>query len=258
MHPVWPRCSSPPSVLRRVYEMSSDVTDYCRQVEAHLTRINGGHLVRVVGPGFALVKQWADEGVPLSVVFRGIEHKAERHAAGASKRPLRIEFCEADVRALYDDWRRAIGVPAAPSADDADDAASDRPVNPKRRSVPKAIDRAIDRLGRLAGRLDLPGEFRDAMSRLIEQLSTLREELAHTRGAVRDRLLERLGSLDTDLLEHARGVVPAEVIRDITVRAEQDLAPYRDRLSPEAWARAVSVTVDRDVREHLELPSLDF
>ena len=31
------------------------------------------------------------------------------------------------------------------------------------------------------------------MSRLIEQLSTLREELAHTRGAARDRLLERLG-----------------------------------------------------------------
>jgi hypothetical protein len=239
--------------------MSSNVADYCRQVEAHLTRINGGHLVRVVGPGFALVKQWADEGVPLSVVFRGIEHKAERHAAGASKRPLRIEFCDADVRALYNDWRRAIGVPATPTADaDADASATDRSPGPKRRSVPKAIDRAIDRLGRLAGRLELPEEFRDAMSRLIEQLSKLREELAHTRGAARDRLLERLGPLDADLLGHARGVVSAAVLRDIALRAEQDLAPYRERLSPDAWARAVSVTVDRGVREHLELPSLDL
>jgi hypothetical protein len=124
--------------------------------------------------------------------------------------------------------------------------------------VPKAIDRAIDRLGRLAGRLELPGEFRDAMSRLIEQLSALREALAHTRGAARDRLLERLGPLDHDVLNHARGVVPADVMRDITSRAEQDLAPYRERLSPEAWMRAVSVTVDRGVREHLELPSLEF
>lgn len=235
----------------------ADVADYCRQVEAHLTRINGGHLVRVVGPGFALVKQWADEGVPLSVVFRGIEHKAERHAAGASKRPLRIEFCEADVRALHDDWRRAIGVTATPGAD-ADDAASAEPsASSKRRSVPKAIGRAIDRLGRLAGRLELPGEFRDAMSRLIEQLSALRDELAHTRGAARDRLLERLAPLEGELIEHARGVVPADVMQDITTRAEQDLAPYRERLSPEAWARAISVTVDRGVREHLELPSLD-
>jgi hypothetical protein len=237
----------------------ADVADYCRQVEAHLTRINGGHLVRVVGPGFAMVKQWADEGVPLSVVFRGIEQKAGRHAAGAAKRPRRIEFCEADVRALYDDWRRAIGVTALPTAQaDTGVAASERSATPKRRSAPKAIDRAIDRLGRLAGRLDLPGEFRDAMSRLIEQLSALREDLAHTRGVSRDRVLERLAPLEGELLEHARGIVSADSMREITARAEQDLAPYRERLSRDAWTRAVSVTVDRGVREHLELPSLDF
>jgi len=239
----------------------ADVADYCRQVEAHLTRINGGHLVRVVGPGFALVRQWADDGVPLSVVFRGIEQKAERHAAGTSKRPLRIEFCEADVCALYDDWRRAIGVAAAPSAPAIDEAAepasTDRGGPAKKRSAPKAIDRAIDRLGRLAGRLELPGEFRDAMSRMIDQLSTLRETMAHTRGGAREQLLEQLGPLDRELLDHARTVVPTDVMRDITARAEQDLAPYRDRLSPEAWARAVSVTVDRGVREHLSLPSLE-
>ncbi len=240
----------------------ADVADYCRQVEAHLTRTNGGHLVRVVGPGFALVKQWADEGVPLSVVFRGIEHKAERHAAGASKRPLRIEFCETDVRVLYEDWRRAIGVTVTTEAPEAEGAAatssSDRAQSSKRRSAPRTIDRAIDRLGRLAGRLELPEDFRDAMSRLIGELSTLREALAHARGDARDRLLERLVPLERDLIEHARTVVAADVLRDITARAEQDLAPYKERLVPEAWARAVSVTVDRGVREHLELPSLDF
>ncbi|HUR21842.1 MAG TPA: hypothetical protein VMZ90_13595 [Vicinamibacterales bacterium] len=240
----------------------ADLADYCRQVEAHLTRVNGGHLVRVVGPGFALVRQWADEGVPLSVVFRGIEDKAGRHAAGASKRPLRIEFCEADVRALYDDWRRAIGVPQAAPAD-ADSrqygtASAEHSASPKRRSAPKAIDRAIERLGRLAGRLELPEEFRDAMSRLIEQLSALREELAHSRGAVREQLLERLAPLEGELLDHARGVVPADVMRDIKARAEQDLATYRERLSPDAWSRAIAVTVDRGVRDHLELPSLDL
>lgn len=243
----------------------ADVADYCRQVEAHLTRVNGGHLVRVVGPGFALVKQWADEEIPLSVVFRAIEQKAERHAAGASKRPLRIEFCEADVRALFADWRRAIGVPSSPATESGrhEPAAPTESVESadsttKRRSVPKAIDRAIDRLGRLAGRLELPGEFRDAMSRIIEQLSSLRGELGHTRGAARQLLIDRLGPIERDLLDHARAIVPDSVMRDIVARAEQDLAPYRDRLAADAWARAVSVTVDRGVREQLELPSLDF
>lgn len=237
----------------------ADVADYCRQVEAHLTRINGGHLVRVVGPGFALVKQWADEGVPLSIVFRGIEQKAERHAAGASKRPLRIEFCEADVRALYDDWRRAIGGAAASGPSPESEAGlAPAPAEPKRRSASKTIERAIDRLGRLAGRLELSGEFRDAVSHVIEQLSALREELARTRGPAREHLLERLVPLERELLDQARRVVPADVLRSLTAQAEQDLASYRDRMSSEAWARAVSVTVDRGVREHVGLPPLEF
>lgn len=234
----------------------SDVADYCRQVEAHLTRINGGHLVRVVGAGFALVKQWADDGVPLSVVFRAIEQKAERHKAGASTRPLRIEFCEADVRELYATWRRAVGLTGG-----ADLAAADVPATvpePRRRSVSKAIERAIDRLGRLAGRLELPGEFRDAVSQAIEQLSVLREGLSRTRGAAREQLLERLAPIDRDLLGQARQALDADLLRDFTTQAEQELAPYRDRLSPEQWARAVSVTVDRSIRDHLALPVLEL
>src|SRR5262249_17394442 len=94
-----------------------DVGDYCRQVEQHLTRVNGGHLVRVVGPGFDRVRRWAEEGIPLTVVFRGIELKAERHRLGVSRRPLRIEFCDADVRETFDNWRRSIGVAAIESGD---------------------------------------------------------------------------------------------------------------------------------------------
>jgi len=237
----------------------SDVADYCRQVEAYLTRINGGHMVRVVGAGFALVKQWADEGVPLSVVFRAIEQKAERHTAGTSKRPLRIEFCETDVRELHAAWRRAVGLTGG--AELAGSESVDAPAavaEPKRRPVSKSIERAIERLGRLAGRLELPGEFRDAASQAIEQLSVLREELSRTRGAAREPLIERLAPIERDLLAQARHAVAPGMLRDFTSQAEQELAPYRDRLSPEQWARAVSVTVNRGIRDHLALPVLEL
>lgn len=242
----------------------SDVADYCRQVEAHLTRINGGHLVRVVGPGFALVKQWADEGVPLSVVFKGIEQKAERHKRGASARPLRIEFCEADVREVFETWRRATGISTA----GVDDPTVDRdapyvgrdfsPANSKRRPALKAIDKAIERLGRLAGRLELPDEFRDAVSHAIERLSSVRAGLAHSRGIARDPWLAQLEPIDLDLMTQARRVVDAAVVRELTEQAEREMAPYRDRLAPEAWQRAVMVTVDRGVRAHLGLPTLEL
>jgi hypothetical protein len=79
-----------------------DVGDYCRRVEDHLARVNLGHLVRIVGPGFELVRRWAEMGVPLSAVYRGIDMKAERHREGQARRPLRIEFCEPDVNAVYE------------------------------------------------------------------------------------------------------------------------------------------------------------
>lgn len=229
----------------------SDVADYCRQVEAHLTRINGGHLVRVVGPGFALVKQWADEGVPLSVVFKGIEQKADRHKAGASRRPLRIEFCESDVREVFEAWRRATGI----AADGGPASIGDEP---KRRSPSKSIDKAIERLGRVAGRLELSDEFRDAVSHAIERLSAVREGLAHSRGPARDPWLAQLEPIDRDLMTQARRVVDAQVLRGLTEQAEREMATYRDRLAPEAWQRAVTVTVERGVRAHLGLPILEL
>jgi len=86
----------------------------------------------------------------------------------------------------------------------------------------------------------------------------LREELSRTRGAAREPLLERLAPIEHDLLAQARHAVASDRLRDFTSQAEQELAPYRDRLPPEQWARAVSVTVDRSVRDHLALPVLEL
>lgn len=236
----------------------SDIGDYCRQVEAHLTRVNGGHLVRIVGPGFSLVRQWADEGVPLSAVFRGIEQKAERHKAGASKRPLRIEFCEADVREVYDAWRRAIGVAGA-SAEGGDEAAApdaDRGSGSARRSTTRDLDRAVERLVAVAGRLELPEALRDDINGVLDRVLAIREHLKGARGAARVAALAPLVELDRVMMAAARPAVPDPVMADLRREAERDLQGFRDRLSPEAWQQAVDVTLDRGVRAHFALPDL--
>lgn len=235
-----------------------DIGDYCRQVEAHLTRVNGGHLVRIVGPGFSLVRQWADEGVPLSAVFRGIEQKAERHKAGASKRPLRIEFCEADVREVYDAWRRAIGV--APASVEGGDGTSmpeaDRGSGSARRSTTRDLDRAVERLVAVAGRLELPEALREGVNGVLDQVLAIRDQLKGARGAARDAALAPLAEIDRTMLILARRAVPEAVMADIRSEAERDLLAFRDRLSVEAWQQAVDVTIDRGVRAHFALPDL--
>src|SRR5262245_64909176 len=88
-----------------------EVAEYCRQVESYLCQKNAGHLIRIVGPAFEQVCSWAERGVPLKVAFRGIDQYCERYYAKAPRRrPVRIEFCEADILELFDDWRCAVGV----------------------------------------------------------------------------------------------------------------------------------------------------
>jgi len=88
----------------------TDAGEYCREVETYLCRKNDGHLIRIAGPSFSRVSGWARQGIPLNVVYRGIDRYFERyHAHRERRRPVHIDFCEGDVLAVFDEWRRAVG-----------------------------------------------------------------------------------------------------------------------------------------------------
>ena len=87
------------------------VDEYCREIETYLCQKNDGHLIRVVGPSFEVVSGWAAQGVPLKIACAGIDRYFERYyRKGPRRRPVKIDFCDADVLDVFDEWRRATGV----------------------------------------------------------------------------------------------------------------------------------------------------
>ena len=77
----------------------------------YLCRKNEGHLIRIVGPAFEQVCGWSARGIPLRLAMSGIDRYFERYyAKGPRRRPVRIEFCEADVLDVFDEWKRSVGV----------------------------------------------------------------------------------------------------------------------------------------------------
>ena len=230
---------------------TEQIGEFCRRVEDHLTRANEGHLVRISGPAFELVRGWAEAGVPLSAVFRGIDMKAERHREGKSRRPLRIEFCEGDVMTVYDQWRRAVGVAPRTEVGEGTEATEER-----RPSLSKHFDRAIERLGRAMGRQDWPAELRDACEGVLQDLAELKRSSVRARGEAREAAVASLASLDARLAAAVREGAPAAMQAEARAEAETDLAPYRGRLGSEQWERSVAAAVDRAVRDRLGLPTL--
>ena len=235
--------------------MGTEPISYCREIESYLCRKNDGHLIRIAGPSFDLVSAWAAQGVPLKVACRGIDRYFERYyasrAKGRRRRPVRIDFCEADVLDVFDEWRRATGLTAGETERSGD---GDGHTGHRGPSLRVHMERVLRRLtsARVTGQLD--EGFDDLLDRVAREM----DAAAGVRGAKRQALVERLAALDRELLDAARARLD-EALRDQLAReADEELAAFRAGMSPEAWARAREAAVDRLVRERSGLPTIAF
>jgi hypothetical protein len=229
---------------------------YCRDVEAYLCRKNDGHLIRIVGPAFDQVCGWANRGVPIAVAFRGIDRCFERYyAKGPRRRPVRVEFCEADVLDAFDEWRRAIGIVGTrPGDGDAD--SGDGGHGRRRESLPTHLDRAIARL--TSARAGEDRTLDAVIDAIVRELDSSRTSAKGLRGEARAGLVRRLRALDDALLDAARGCCEANVLLRIHMEADEELGPFRDRLPQDAYARSKRACVNRLVRERFHLPVIVF
>ena len=228
---------------------------YCREVEAHLRRKNDGHLIRIVGPSFELVCGWAARGIPLKIVQHGIDRYFERYyAKGPRRRPVRIDFCEADVLDAFDAWRRAVGTYLLPpTPDDAGPPARTRP----RHSLAAHLDRVV---GRLAARRTDPSmeALGAAVDRVLGRLDALRDTAVKARGPARTAVVEELAALDRELSAAARTDSDAMTLEALAEEAAADLESFRDRMTREVYQRALDAAVERLLREGLGLPRIAY
>jgi hypothetical protein len=231
------------------------VEDYCRQVEAYLCRKNDGHLIRIVGPAFEQVCGWAVKGVPLNVATRGIDRYFDRYyAKGPRRRPIRIEFCEADVLDVFDEWRRALGITASDSAG----ATQESPSHEQRRheSLPAHLERVVARLTALRA-----GEDRSldaTLDEIVYEIDLARAGSKAVRGDARQTLIERLRALDRRLLDAAHAQCDPQTMNALTAEADADLAPFRGRMAPETFEQSRRAAVERLLRERRKLPMVAF
>ena len=228
------------------------VDEYCREIETYLTRKNDGHLMRIVGPSFEVVSGWATQGVPIKVALAGIDRYFERYyRKGPRRRPVKIDFCDADVLDVFDEWRRAVGVASASAS----------PIHSPQstiRNTASSLPAHLERVVRLLTAARVSGCLGDSFDALIDrvaaELDAARAKSGGLRGEARQALLDRLSALDVELVQQARATLD-ETTRAAMVRvAESELAGFRGGMTPDAFARAQTAALDRLVRDRAKLP----
>ena len=217
-----------------------------------MCRKNDGHLIRIVGPAFEQVCGWSTRGVPLKAVFRGIDRYVERYyAKGPRRRPVRVEFCEADVLDVFDEWRRAVGV-TGQSGQESGEARGARP----RDSLGAHLERVVARLTAMRGGGDRPLDA--VLDEMVRELDSARTRAKGLRGDARTAFLERLRALDAQLVGTARAAIGVDALQQLGAEADLELAPFRARLSREAYEQSRQACIDRLIREHHRLPAITF
>jgi len=232
---------------------------YCRAIEAYLCRKNDGHLIRIVGPAFEQVLGWAAKGVPLKIACHGIDRYFERYyAKGPRRRPVRVEFCEADVLDAFDEWRRAVGIGSEPRVALGGTSSSEPTEETVRRheSLPAHLERIIARLTTLRGGVDR--SLDGILDAVIRELDGRSAEAKNIRGDARRAFVERLSAIDAEMLAAVKAQCDKEVLAQLATEAGEELAPFTDRLSSAAFADAQRAAVDRLIRERCRLPVIAF
>jgi hypothetical protein len=272
------------------------IADFCRAIETYLTQKNEGHLIRVVGPSFDLVEGWAERGIPLKVAFEGIDRYFERYyRKGPRRRPVKIDFCEADVLDVFDEWRAALGLVAeapgtaalgteapgteapgsaalgteapgteAPGTEALDTAAlgTEAPTThhppPNTQSLPAHLERVLRRLSEARAKGTLGDRFDALLDRVSAELDAARAKAGGLRGEARQALIDRLGALDAELVRGLQSMLDAQVLASLAREADQDLAAFRGGMTAETFARVRAAAIARRVRERAKMPIIAF
>lgn len=245
----------------------NEINSYCRDIEAYLCRKNDGHLIRVVGPSFELVSTWAADGVPLKIAFRGIDRCFERYyRKGPRRRPVKIDFCEADVLDAFDEWKRATGLVGSrgsgvgshePGVESGIESGARSRVSGRRTSLPEHLERVVLRLTSARAGGTIGAEFDALLDRVARELDLVRADVRGLRGNARQAALDRLASLDAELLGVARQALASELPR-FAREADDELGGFRATMGENAYAKARDLVVERLLRERLNLPVIAY
>jgi hypothetical protein len=203
-------------------------SDYFLEIEAHFIQRRSSPLPPISGKDWALMKQWAEEGVPLPLIIEAIDAVFDRAAEKGSEKPIStLRYVKHAVAKLWKE-RKEMSVGGREETPEED----------------------------VSGMLDaLAGDLAAATAppAVLEPMSARIRELARLRSV--PKVEEQLIELERELIEQVVATLSAaelDALRAEVARVVGDPS----KLSEKARARTEEANLRRLVRERFELPRL--
>jgi hypothetical protein len=231
--------------------------NYFTEIEEYFWQKRGAHLL--VSPlDWAIVETWQKAGIPLSAVLKGIDRAFESYArsrrAAGGRQLKSLSYCvDAVLEAADEEKETAAGTgPVATTASKTEETFS-------RDALRMFFNRNVERFS-AAG-----ATVRVAQPELASRMDETRARLAEL-----SLLVESPGALDLEDLERRLTVAeekltaaltsgaPEEFLLDIRREMDQQLAPYRRKMSSAQLAQLERQYMQKRLWERYNLPRLSL
>jgi hypothetical protein len=213
---------------------------YFRAVEEHFVRLRGAPLV-LSPDDWHLAATWLERRIPLPVVLRAMSEVFETARARGRRKPvLSLSYCRHAVEEAHAaHLESAVGEARAGSASSRRRPLRERVVDWRERAESWGAEPRRDGM-----------EMLDAVLAVVSDLDDGR--------CSADAAEKRLAELERGLLEAAARAFPQAERDDLMAGCEGRLAEYRDRMSPEVYARTRQRALEGELRRRLALPRLSL
>ncbi len=207
--------------------------EYFQSIEEFFVSRRGDPLF-LSNADWVLIRRWREAGLPLRVALRGIADAMDAHDHSWSRHQKvgSLRYCEAEVAAAADRWRRAL------------QGGQDEP-------------NLVDVLLRLAQELRNAATLEPAAHRTADRLAG--DLLSRARDVGRAEALETwLRAGEADLLTAIEADMEAGARDELENEIDRDLAPYSGRLPAAVLAQVRAESRARRLLERHGLPRLSL
>ena len=219
--------------------------NYFTEIEEYFVRRRGKHLL--VSPlDWSLIESWKQMGIPLHVVFRGIDAAFEkRKPQQPTSRINSIFYCQPAVMECFEAHQQAMVGQAEEGGEQERSRSAD-----KADKVVQSLARFQTELEQAAVRFPSP----ETLNRVQEILGELRREQESNPGLSSSAVESSLQTCDKLLLEACRAHLPDEAKTEMEKEAARQLKIYKRRVSAEMYRLIRQNFLNRGLREHYGLP----
>jgi hypothetical protein len=216
----------------------SNYFNYFTEIEEHFQRARGTGLFLLSPLDWALIESWKNSGIPLEAVLKGIDDAFEKWRSRKTKRRLinSVAYCAQAV--LEAAQRVPAGISRRTTAE-----------------LPFAIEELRAYLEKAAAALQKREEppFQELAHSLESLLSSLEQHVKDL-----EDLERRLTAMEDKIVAALRTMESDETLLAIRRKLDQELKPYRGKMTADQLSMLERRYLDTALLEHAKLPRLSL